>query len=186
MGIRSAAILAAGLIALGVAPAASEPPMRATGYAEPQLAGAHDGAYVGFMSGLSASALDAPEGPSWADTGLFGGAFIGYGRVTGGTYLGIEIDGMVRDIKPASTDGVSTVSFSNRWLASGRVRMGLPIGPALLYATGGLALQESVLKVNDPLINDSDAQMIWGAVVGAGVEVKLTHTVALRLEGRHY
>ncbi|MDX2155406.1 MAG: hypothetical protein SFW09_02765, partial [Hyphomicrobiaceae bacterium] len=85
-----------------------------------------------------------------------------------------------------STDGVSTVSFSNRWLASGRIRMGVPIGPALLYATGGLAVQESVLKVDDPAINASDAEHVWGAVIGAGMEVKLTHTVALRLEGRHY
>lgn len=178
-----AAALAVGLM---TAAASAEPPAGLTGMGEPRLAGVHDGGYVGLMSGINAAALNAPEGPDWADTGLFGGVYVGYGLVTSGTYLGVEVDGMIRDIRPSQTDGETTVSFSNRWMASARLRAGVPIGPALLYATGGVALQESVLKYTDPGLSASDAEMIMGAVVGAGIEAKITRTVALRLEGRHY
>ena len=188
MGIRTwaVAILAAVMMALDSAPAAAEPPMRSTGLAEPRLQGAHDGGYIGITGGLNASSLDAPEGPDWAETGVFGGAYIGWGLTQQGTYVGIEMDAMWRDIRSTATDGATTITLSNRWLASARGRLGVPIGPALLYGTGGIAVQEAVLRLTDPAAADKDGAWVLGLVGGGGIEARLTQAIHVRVEGLHY
>jgi outer membrane immunogenic protein len=186
----TAAILAgAGLCLLFNTPAiAQQQPMLATGAAPTaeSIGSMHDGGYIGVTGGLNASSLKTSEMPSIADDGAFGGLYIGWGVVAGGLYYGLELDGMLRDVKPSITDGSTTVTMSNRWMASARARLGVPIGLALIYGTGGLAMQESVLKVDDQGINASDKAYVVGLVVGAGIEAALTNTVTLRLEGLHY
>lgn len=184
--VRGAAIAAAVAIGMSGGLAKADPPMRATGTTEPAMPNVHDGGYVGLTAGINSANLKAPEGPTLGDDGYFGGAYIGVGATYSGTYMGIELDAMLRDVKPAITDGITTVSMSNRWMGSLRGRIGMPIGPALLYGTGGIALQEAVLQVNDPLISASSGEYVFGLVGGAGLEVLLTRTVSLRVEGLHY
>jgi outer membrane immunogenic protein len=165
----------------------AETPAGLTGMAaQPALSGAHDGGYVGVLAGYNATSLDAPDLPNLAESGFLAGAYIGYGIVQQGIYWGVEADGVVRDVRTGITDGVTTITASNKWLASGRIRVGLPIGPALLYGTGGLAVQESTLDVDAPMISIGDSQMQWGAVLGAGMEAKLTNTLHVRVEALHY
>jgi outer membrane immunogenic protein len=185
--VFGAAIAAAVAIGMLATSAASQSPMGATGMnKEPLLSGVHDGLYVGLTAGTNAASLDTPEGPNIAEDGLFGGAYIGFGAVRNGTYLGVEVDGMFRDIRPSITDGTTTITMNNRWLASARGRVGMPIGPALLYATGGVAVQEAVLKITDPIFAEQSKEFVLGLVIGAGIQAQLTDVMHVRIEGLHY
>jgi outer membrane immunogenic protein len=144
----------------------------------------HSGAYVGATVGYSASALNTAGPIDWAASGALGGILAGYGTTTqGGLYLGIEIDGVLKDVKWSVTDGGTTVSAANKWVGSGRVRVGQAIGPALLYATGGIAVTDQTVKASG---FGSTSDMRFGWVAGAGIEAAITQTMVLRLEGLHY
>jgi len=186
MGYRIGAAALAAAIAIGVTAASAQQPMGATGMAQPLLSGAHDGSYLGLMAGINSNELKTEGLPSLSDTGHFGGAYIGYGITVNGTYVGVEFDAMLRDVQAGLTDGFATVTASDRWMGSARVRLGLPVGPALLYGTGGLAVQQAVLKYAEPGLEISDKEYTLGLVIGAGMDLKLTNTVTLKLEGRHY
>lgn len=142
----------------------------------------HGGLYAGLVGGYSTTDLQAAD-LNLAGKGAFGGAAIGYGVVANGTYIGLELDATLRDIKPTLSDGSTTISFSNAWLASARARVGLPVGPALLYLTGGAAFAESKLAATD---FGSDKQYVIGAVGGAGIEVITFKNLAVRVEALHY
>lgn len=144
----------------------------------------HNGLYVGATVGYSSSVLKT-EGPiDWGKSGALGGVLAGYGTtMQGGLYLGVEFDGVLKDIKWSATDGGTTVSAANKWVGTGRVRVGQTLGPALMYLTGGVALMDQTVKVSG-LGEASDLR--WGWVGGAGIEVAATRTMALRLEGLHY
>lgn len=191
MRVRMGLATVAGAVLIGLtagfAPAKAEQPSGATGMREPPMPGIHDGGYVGLTVGLNANELSSPGLTTrLGDTSYFGGAYIGWGMVAAGTYYGVELDGMLRDVKPHINDGTSSLTMSNRWLASARGRLGMPIGPALLYATGGIAVQDAVLKLADPSITAKDSQWVYGLVGGGGIEAKLTHTMAIRFEVLHY
>lgn len=142
----------------------------------------HGGLYLGLAGGYSTTALKA-EDMKLAGEGAFGGALLGYGIVTNGLYMGIEVDGTLRDIKPALSDGTTTVSFSNAWMATGRGRLGLVFGPALLYGTAGVAVTESKLAATD---FGSDKLYSVGFVGGGGIELITFKNLAIRLEALHY
>lgn len=142
----------------------------------------HDGFYVGAVGGYSTSAISS-AGIDFAGQGAFGGAVLGWGQVVSGTYYGVELDAMLRDIKPKIGDGTTTISMSNDWVGTARVRLGLPVGPALFYSTGGVAVTESKLAVSGL---GSDRQYIVGWVAGVGAEAALTKTMSIRVEGLHY
>jgi outer membrane immunogenic protein len=59
-------------------------------------------------------------------------------------------------------------------------------GPALLYATGGVAMagQDLMLKSSTLSAAMSDARL--GLVVGGGLEMQLTQQLSARIEGLHY
>lgn len=142
----------------------------------------HDGMYVGVVGGYSTSAISS-EGLNIAGQGAFGGAVLGYGQVVQGTYYGIELDAMLRDIKPSISAGSTTISMSNDWVGSARVRFGLPVGPALFYSTGGVAVANSKLDVTGL---GNDHQYVIGWVAGVGAEAAITKALSIRVEGLHY
>lgn len=142
----------------------------------------HGGFYAGVVGGYNTTTLQA-QGSDLSGSGAFGGAVLGIGTIVGGTYYGLEVDGMLRDIKPSQTDSGGTVTWSNAWMATGRVRVGMPIGPALLYATGGAALTESKLAATD---FGSDKAYVLGLVGGGGVELLTLANMAVRVEALHY
>ena len=210
--LRAAALAVAGLLALGMLPAeAQQGKMKATGVPVPPPAvvppppspppvpptvtqpvvveSLFDGPYVGLVAGRSASTLQLPGSsglPDLTDEGLFGGIYGGFGVVVDRVYWGLEGDAMWRDLRSAISDGSTTVSMSNRWLSSIRARAGLPIGSAMPYLTGGVAVQESVLKLDDPALVAKDSAWVLGLVAGGGIEAQITRTVHVRVEGLHY
>ena len=142
----------------------------------------HDGIYIGAVGGYATQALTT-DGVDLASQGAFGGAVLGYGKVVGGTYYGFEIDAVLRNIKPKISDGATTISMTNDYIGTGRVRLGLPIGPALFYSTAGVAVTDSKLDVTG---FGSDSKMVIGWVAGVGAEAALLPNMSLRVEGLHY
>lgn len=144
----------------------------------------HNGPYIGLMAGYGTNMI-SPEGGTfdWAGAGATGGAFAGYGvNVANGLYLGLEGDIALRDIKGTASDGITSITAKNELMGTVRGRAGFIAGPALLYATAGVAITESKLAVTGL---GSDAKLIYGLVAGVGIEAEITRVMFVRIEGRH-
>lgn len=161
------------LVALGCEASASDRP------------GYDGGLYAGLSVGYSASVLEA-EDIDLAGQGAFVGAFAGFGGVTNGVYMGVEGDFQISDVTAGFSDADVSVRGSSDYLASIRARVGLPLGPALLYATAGPAVTKSKITATDGVDTISDGKLSVGLAVGAGIEAELTPTVLVRVEGLHY
>lgn len=133
--------------------------------------------------------------------GVTAGIQAGYNWQIEQTVLGIEADWQYLNSKasignsaiavPAFIGGnfSGSASVSTDWYGTFRGRVGYAFGPALLYATGGIALAETKLSANatgsittsifpqilGPLgsMNASDSAVLLGYAVGGGLEYAL-------------
>lgn len=145
------------------------------------------GLYAGILAGYNAGQLRADDF-RFSDHNPFVGGFVGINaRVSDGLVLGIEGDYVFTDFNASWSDGGGfTAKVGSDYLASIRGRAGLPVGIALLYVTGGVAFTDvdaSVVVGNDTY---SDSATLIGGVLGAGIEIELTRTAFVRVEGMHY
>jgi len=133
------------------------------------------------------------------------GSFIGGGQVgcnyqTGQFVFGIEADADWQRLNQTVTVGAlapllfvpgDTFSFSSRWQASVRGRLGYAWDRTLLYVTGGVAFTDMTVATNFipfgifPGTAATDRQTLTGATVGAGVEYAITNNLSLGVEGRY-
>lgn len=139
------------------------------------------GAYVGLTGGYSTATIEADNFDFGGD-GLLGGVYGGFNYRLPGAVLGIEGDWMLTDIKAEQDNALLTFTAKTNQLSSVRARAGVPLGPVLMYGTGGVAFT----KTEVDLPTGSDDKLLMGWVMGAGVEVELTRTMQVRLEGLHY
>ena len=107
-------------------------------------------------------------------------------RVSPSFVLGLEADWMFTGISASKTDEEVSLKASTDHLVSVRLRAGVPLGPALLYVTGGPAWQNSKLTVGEGEGATSERNWQLGAAFGGGAEVELTRSFGLRLEALHY
>ena len=142
------------------------------------------GAYVGLTAGLGVAALQA-EDFKFADQSYLGGIFAGFNVRLADAVVGLEADYLLTDIQGSTTDGVVVVTAKTKYLASVRGRVGMPIGPALLYATAGPAFTEHKVAVAGP-VKSFSSELLVGGVFGGGIEASLTKTLFVRVEGLHY
>ncbi len=119
--------------------------------------------------------------------GYLGGVQLGYNWQTANWVYGIEADVQAssqRDNKSCqltcapSRTFFETIDQKTPWLATVRGRLGYAVGPALFYATGGLALGEVSTKVTGfgsfaPITTFSFRDAKAGWTVGAGIESPL-------------
>lgn len=153
--------------------------------AMPVAAGDHSGPYIGLMAGYGIDKLapkDSATTFDWAQAGAIGGVFAGYGAVVNGVYVGIEGDMALKDLKATMSDGTIIATSTADWQGTIRGRAGIPMGPALIYGTLGLAMEKSKLSVAGA---GSDSNMVYGLVVGGGIEANLTKVMFVRVEGRY-
>jgi outer membrane immunogenic protein len=199
-------------------PAPVRMPMKAPAMARPvgNWTGFYSGGNVGYGWGsysasnatgtlVTTNGGSAPYGfnvGSGNGNGLTAGIQAGYNWQIEQTVLGIEADWQYLDSKvntanaaiavPAFIGGnfSGSTSLSTDWYATFRGRVGYAFGPALLYATGGVALAETKLSANatgsiatgaflpiplGPLgsMSASDSAVLVGYVVGGGLEYAL-------------
>lgn len=180
------------LAALPTAAAAQgAPPFGWSGF----YAGVHGGA------GLDLANVEDPFGASiFGDTvrttGLLGGAQAGYNWQFGAAILGLEADASVADMPGTNTcfaySGFYVSSYCKARIdalgtVTGRLGWALPgDGRTLLYGKGGLAWAHDSVTAhpNDiPLTSSTRSSgLIWGWVLGGGVERALNRRWSLKTE----
>jgi len=141
-----------------------------------------DGFYIGGHVGygyFDAENAGAGQTRSQDTHGLIGGAFVGYNVDLGDLVLGIELDTAFGDLSDDTVIvGLGKVHVANHGQHTARIRAGWDMGSVLLYATGGLAMSDIWLDAPGP----SDEHFLWGGVVGAGIEAKITENIVARAE----
>ena len=210
---------AAAIIASGSAFAADLPATKAPPSFAPAPAFSWTGFYIGGNVGYGwGSANDrevpAPAQPADADfavginpAGALGGVQAGYNWQTGAFVVGAETDfdfaGVSRSARLnglpiAGTGGTinpawySTASENVQSLGTLRLRAGLAVDRALIYATGGLAYGEmkyaSLTQYNGPAAEYVGSASAWkvGWALGGGVEYALTNNWTIKGEYLHY
>lgn len=140
------------------------------------FAGAYIGAHAGYSQLTDESSFN----------GWLGGVHGGFGIVTGGIYVGGEIDWSLSTANITAGDGEITIKAQNDWLASARARVGLPMGNLMPYATAGIAWGKFKARETDgeTTISDSATERLW--VAGLGLEYALTNAVNIRGEYLQY
>lgn len=114
--------------------------------------------------------------------GYLEGGTVGYNVQTGSWVWGVEGDFDLSIVKANETTycGVTPgCEFQNRWLATGRGRVGYAFDRLLVYGTGGAAYGE--FKVSKAS-SGSEIESKPGWTVGAGLEYAITRTWSIKTE----
>lgn len=153
-----------------------------------------NGLYIGLSAGAGRTSVDAGQ----LDLDIAGallGAHVGYLARLGPIGAGIELDGswsymddrfdLAIGAGPFGTVNVA-VTTGIDWLASARVRAGVDLGLAFVYATGGVAVARMSASATAPGASASASSSATGFVYGAGLELPFTQHLKLRVEALHY
>lgn len=152
------------------------------------------GFYVGAQAGYGWGDVDSHNvgretgvtdwRDSWNANGGLGGIHVGYNHAFNQLVVGAEADLEVSGAKGAvESDYAGLVENQIEVQGSLRARLGYSVGPALFYATGGLA----VARIETTYDGDADR---WthtksGWTVGGGVEYALSRNWTTRIDYRY-
>ena len=180
---RCAAAIATAIaiIPLSILPAANA-------HADNMLAPIWSGVYLGFHGGAKWADLDTDFSSNISSTNATGGGHAGVNFGLGAVVVGLEGDANYDGSDFVfSTAGGGTGSLSTDWSGTIRGRVGMPIGPALLYATAGYAWTETSLSERTAAgTNHSANHTFSGVVYGIGAEAYVLPNLSLRLEALRY
>jgi len=153
---------------------------------------------TGYFDPTSPAAINAAGAQTIESNGFNGGGQGGYNKQFGRFVIGAEADFGVHRINkeiisgdeyPCCTSRFQIAqSVKTNWMFTARPRVGVTAGPALLYATGGLAMTD--VEYNAEFTdNDSDAletasfkKTRTGYAAGGGVEVKMSDRWSAKVE----
>ena len=157
----AAVILTAGAAPLLLTPAEANP-----------LAPIWTGAYIGAQGGAKWSDISTDFSSSLSATDITGGGHVGYNLELGGIVIGVEADASLDSSSLNFTPkGGGTGAFQSDWSGTVRGRIGMPVGPALLYATAGYAWTDATLVEKNSLgTSFSSSHSLNGVVYGIGAE----------------
>ena len=175
--LRKTIILAAAAFSLsGTAMAQSYPVDsygQSAGYGSTSVHSAFQGLYAGASLGMGFG----ENGPNNSQ-GFLGGLQVGFNFAADKVVFGVEADVMLTGIDAKSY----TYTFSQKWLGSGRLRLGYQWNSMLIYGTGGIA--GSTMSFNNMGLTESTN--LGGWVLGAGAEMFVTQNISLRGEYLYY
>jgi len=154
--------------------AADLDPIMAPAYQE-SWEGGYFGLHVGYAGLKSSSKVSDGFPQSWSQKsgGALGGVLVGYNFDMDGFVLGFEADagfGSINDTENRPVLG--DVKVTHHGQHTFRLRAGLPVGPGMFYATGGLGLADMRLRSDI----GSDNKFLLGFTAGGGYEAKITET----------
>jgi outer membrane immunogenic protein len=154
--------------------------------AQAQAPGIWQGIYLGAHIGHGNLKISEDGGTDQASLrGAIGGIYAGYNWQLSNLVLGLEGDLGFSGAKRSETALGLTATVKASYLHSLRARVGVPVGPALLYATGGFAWGQVKAEVSGVGFSFSEKQSANGYVVGLGAEYQFTNSLVGRLEGLH-
>jgi len=159
-----------------------------------------NGPYAGLAAGISDHNAEWTDlADDWFDGSLdFGstsaifGVYAGYNFDQGPFVFGLEGDfsGALNSDKGGGPTYDETYHNDLHWLGSLRVRAGLPFESALLYVTGGAAIAGVRNEMTSDDYPDEDFEntdgVVFGYVLGGGIEFAAFESATLRLEGLYY
>jgi outer membrane immunogenic protein len=142
------------------------------------------GSWLTTTAAADIAAVQANGSPGINASGFAGGGQIGCNYQINQFVLGIEADGEYLGLSGSASSSViapvagSTVtniaSISSHWLTTVRPRLGYAVGPALFYATGGLAVGKVSYGDTQTYVASSASGAVsstkTGYAVGGGVE----------------
>lgn len=179
------AIKAAALLAFAAVPAL-------TYFSSASQAGAlapiWTGAYIGFHGGANWADVDIGNVGSFETSAATGGGHAGFNLGFGAFVAGIEGDLSYDGSETSfSTAGGGRGNLDVDWNASLRGRVGVPVGPALLYATAGFAWTEKTLASTSAAgASSSTSHTFNGVVYGIGAKSYVLPNLSVRLEALRY
>lgn len=173
--------------AIALAAAALLTPLTSTTAHADFLAPIWNGAYVGFHGGAKWGDVDT-DFSNLSATDVTGGGHIGYNLALMGVLVGIEADANLDSSKFGFTmAGGGAGSFETDWSGTLRGRIGIPVGPALLYATAGYAWTDATLsEISTGGGSFKSSHTFNGVVYGLGAEAFVLPNLSLRLEALRF
>lgn len=136
------------------------------------------GNYFGVTGGAGFGTIDLPSHKA-DNHGLLLGGVIGRSWEWEKLVVGLEADISWANVKAARTISGVNVTVGNDIFSTFRGRVGIPVfEKGLLYATGGIAIADTMLKVDDSKSN----KLVVGMTFGAGAEFALTQFSTIRAE----
>jgi outer membrane immunogenic protein len=174
--------------ALALCSAALISPLTATTARADMLAPIWTGAYVGFQGGAKWSDVDTDFSSTLSATDITGGGHAGYNFGFGGIVLGIEADASLDSSSFGfSPAGGGSGTFETDWSGTIRGRIGMPVGPALLYATAGYAWTDATIAEKSVTGGSfSSSHTFDGVVYGVGAETYVLPNMSVRLEALRF
>jgi outer membrane immunogenic protein len=176
--LKASAAAAAMVLGLGAAEAS---PFDWSGF----YLGIHGGSLNGDVS-ISEGGSGEPGGPI---SGPVWGALAGYNFPTSPSFVPGAIWGVEADFGKASVTGVGEggvcdASFDYlydlNWDAHFRARLGFPMGQAMPFIAGGLALAD--LNITEGCGGGYEGGLFTGGTIGAGLDVKIAPEAFIRGE----
>jgi outer membrane immunogenic protein len=146
------------------------------------------GAYIGLNGGVALADVDS-DAFDFQDTSRAGfGGHVGYNLGLGSWMIGIEFDASHHGSSQAvSTAAGGSATFETDWQGTVRGRLGMSVGPALLYATAGWAWTGAALLESTPSGSLHNADATYnGVVYGIGAEAFILPSISLRLEALRF
>jgi outer membrane immunogenic protein len=165
-----------------------EPAPLGYGSAAPASPPIWQGLYAGLQSGYRWTNTDAAGSglPALSNRGAQFGAHMGLNYQINDFVLGVEGDLMLGNSTASTTSLGTTLALKESWTSTLRGRVGYSFGPALLYATGGLALAGQDLSLLTSTLATTMTDTRVGLVGGLGLEMRLTQQLSARIEGLRY
>jgi outer membrane immunogenic protein len=179
---RTRCVSAAMALAVAGAPLILSETARADG----ALAPIWTGVYVGAQGGIDWADLDTNFDSGFSTRGATGGGHVGFNWGVGGLIVGVEADANVANAQFSATGGNNT-TFDTGWSGTVRGRAGIPVGPALYYATMGYAWSDVSItskSIGGGTFNES--HRFDGIVYGVGAEAYVLPNLSVRLEALHF
>lgn len=179
---KSVAAVSATALAIFVTLSAPSSPARAE-----MLAPIWSGVYAGVHGGARWADVDFANIGSADSTAFTGGGHAGLNMAFGQFIAGVEGDIDYDGSSFGYASGGTIGSLDGNWGATLRGRLGMNVGPALLYATAGFAWKDvSVVETSLGGVSASNSQVLTGVVYGIGAETYVMPNLSLRLEALRY
>lgn len=137
------------------------------------------GPYAGITAGTTTGYLTNNAGDITTN-GVPISGIVGYTMALGGGLIaGIEGELAWNNVKGSQGVGAGfTIEASSDYSAALKARLGYAMGPALIYATAGPSWSKGKIE----LVGLSDSNLTLSVLGGAGVDLQITPTLAMRLE----
>lgn len=146
------------------------------------------GIYAGIHGGADWTDVKTSGGLSFdSQTAAYGG-HVGLNFSLGLVMIGVEADLGINSaefgigiVGPGATLTGEVSAFG-----TARARLGIPLGPALFYATAGYAWSDVEITISQAGASVSRATGFQGIVYGVGAEVMVLPSISVRLEALRY